>query len=153
VTTPIDPPPLEPEDAPGGCTWYPAELCQRDGWWTPPTLADIPPEWPAWRMPTWYADRTGSVRVPGPPGLPGTQQYLFGGWLPWQSGADRYDAAAQWPDAERLTVADMLADLYPPAPAPEEPPAPAAAEEAPAELDVPPLTTPTLGRLAKPEGN
>ncbi len=148
------PAPLEPETADGGHTWYSSELCQRDGWWSPPDPADIPPEWPAWRLPTWYAGRTGSVRIPGPAGTPGTAQWVFGGWLPWQSGADRYDAATEWPTAERLTVADMQAELFPPTSQPEDQPLPAPpAEPEPDVPAAPPLITPTLGRLAKPEGN
>ncbi|MGW1174553.1 hypothetical protein ACWD4P_12635 [Kitasatospora sp. NPDC002543] len=152
---PTDPTPTGPiaEPTPDGQTWYPRELVEKQGWWHPADPAHMDPTWPAWRLPAWYAGRTGALAIPGPPGLPGTSQFVWGGWLPWQTGADRYNAADEWPAAVRLTIRDMQADLglLQPNPAPVEPP-PAAPVPGPA---TPPITPPTLGQPAEtdPEGN
>ncbi|MFD0408625.1 hypothetical protein [Kitasatospora sp. NPDC127116] len=157
--TPTDPPPTGPvaEPTPDGQTWYPRELVEAQGWWHPADPAHMDPTWPAWKLPAWYSGRTGALGVPGPPGLPGTSQFVFGGWLPWQAGAERYDAAKEWPAAVRLTIHDMQADLglLPPAPAPVEPPPvqqPAAQDDP--DPASPPFTPPTLGQPAEtdPEG-
>lgn len=154
--TPTDPTPTGPvaEPTPDGQTWYPRELVEAQGWWHPADPAHMDPTWPAWKLPAWYAGKTGALGVPGPPGLPGTSQYVWSGWLPWQAGSERYDAAKEWPAAVRLTIHDMQADLGLLQPAP----APAPAEEPTAQDDpdpvTPPTTPPTLGQSAEtdPEG-
>jgi hypothetical protein len=148
MSTPTDPTPPAPETAPDGHTWLAQAYCEQEGIWGPPDPMAMPPEWPSWQLDPWYAGRTGMVQIPGPPGLPGSYQVVFGGWLPWQSRADSYDQAAEFPTAVRSTVGAMQAALAPP-PAPETAPTPNAtaptttdqpsADPAPA----PPLTDPT----------
>lgn len=158
MSTPTDPPKLEPIKVPppDGHTWYPQQLVQQQGWWSPPDPAHIDPTYPAWQLPTWYATRTGVVLVPGTGGMPGTSQYVWGGWLPWQAGAERYDAAQEWPTAVRRTVADMQADLFPPAPNPEPAPQPTTPDPVDEPGPAAPQTTPpTLGQAlaTAPEGS
>lgn len=138
-----------PETADDGHTWLSQEYAQASGMWGPPDPQAIAPEYPAWRLPDWYAGRTGLVQVPGQPGQPGVYQYVWSGWLPWQAMTDRFIPAEQWPDAEQLTVGDMQAELWPPEPEPAPEPLPLLAEPEPTvaeATDAPPLTDPTDGR-------
>ncbi|MFF9643681.1 hypothetical protein [Kitasatospora aureofaciens] len=155
--TPTDPPPTGPvsEPTPDGQTWYPQALVEQQGWWHPGDPAYMDSTWPAWQLPAWYDGRTGAVAIPGTQGMPGTSQYVWGGWLPWQAGSERYDAATQWPAAVQRTIHDMQAalGLLPPAP-----PAPADPPQQPADSGpaTPPITPPTLGQQpaeTDPEGS
>jgi hypothetical protein len=154
TTTPPEPEYL-PETAPDGHTWLSQETCEGLQMWAPPDPQQIPEEWPAWRLPAWFAGRTGLVQVPGQPGQPGVYQYVWSGWLPWQSFTDRIAPEFEWPDAELGTVAEMQADVWP-AP-PETPDAePVAEPETPGDdesgTDAPPLTDPIPGPSADSEG-
>ncbi|OKJ06824.1 hypothetical protein [Kitasatospora sp. CB01950] len=154
MSTPTDPQPdpdesqpdpgPQPDVDPDGHTWLPQEYCVAEGMWAPPDPQHIDSAWPAWRLPEWFAGRTGMVQIPGRPGYPGLYQYVWDGWLPWQSRTDTIDPLVQWPDAVRATAGDMQAELWPPAPV-EGPPA-ADAELVPlvalsdaGDADVPPL--------------
>ncbi|GAA2112441.1 hypothetical protein GCM10009759_55160 [Kitasatospora saccharophila] len=153
MSTPTEPDPGPgPETTPDGHTWLDQEYCADQRMWAPPTPQDMPPEWPAWRLPDWYAGRTGMVQIPGQPGQPGVYQYVWGGWLPWQSLADRFDHAGQWPDAVQSTVGAMQAELWPPTAAAGD--VPLIALSAPDDLAAPPLSDPISGPdPTAPEGN